>query len=305
MFSRIFLILLVSLTFACSASAKDVVPAAGWATVEDWDKAVAYAKKTNKPITILYSFESSSCPKVAGCAGRIMRDKSLEATVRVIAFTEDDFALMNSLRSMARGGSGMIPEVYMVDPNLQLVGFVDYGEERGTGLKDAAERAVEIVKFKGKTEKEIAKADKDAAAGKFKAALKAIDKLAEMDSKIAVYVASKSRTGASRMESPKAEEGEEADVSTEESQGNKSSASLKEEQAPTTPGLYYGDLRGTKRSEYNKLVEAKLAQAREHVSAGEHAKARALLNVIVNDNADLPAVQESAEFMKELAAAKG
>ena len=250
---------------AASASAATIEPLAGWAKVDQLDKAIEVAKKKGLPIVFLYAFQESDCPLHNGCARSYMREKSLAGMVRVLVYCDQPApAQVAEVLKQVTPPDNLVPRMYIADPDLRILGFVKY--KAGKDLKPIIALAKSNMKWLTKSRKSLEKANGLAEDGRYKAACKLYDNIIKNDVKRTVLV---HKTW-----------GEEAD-------------------AETTSGFYFPEAK-EKRDGIEKLANDRLEKARTHFLAQEYEKAKELLEPMVADGADFDAVKQAAELLKKV-----
>lgn len=104
--------------------------ASGWYGPEEFDKAVEMAKKTNRPLAFLYRGKDSDCPKHNAQCEEWEEAWQLEKFVRVVIYTKGSIPYrFRTLMSQVKKRGEYIPELFLADSNLSLLGYVPYGAE--------------------------------------------------------------------------------------------------------------------------------------------------------------------------------
>ncbi len=104
--------------------------ASGWYGLEEFDKAVEMAKKTNRPLAFLYRGKDSTCPKHNNQCEEWEEAWQLEKFVRVIIYTKGSMPYrFRTLMSQVKNKGKYIPHLFLSDNNFNLLGYVPYGAE--------------------------------------------------------------------------------------------------------------------------------------------------------------------------------
>jgi len=257
------------LVWTSAVSAATIEPLQGWVTVDKLDKALAYARKKNRPVVFMVAFKKSTCPLHNGCARSYMREKSIAGAVKVLVYAEEPKPAEFLKVSRQVGNEGkFVPRMYVADPGLRILGFVKY--KAGKDLKPIVGLSKKIMSWQKKADKTVAGADKLAAAGKYKAASKLYEKVLAEDRKYARFV---HRTW-----------GDDVD---------------KETVAP----IYYAGL-NEKLEGLPTLADARLAEAEALFEKQEYKAAEKLLSPMVADGADFEAVKKAKALLAKIQSAK-
>ena len=203
-----------------------------------------------------------------------MMNKSLNGMVKVVAMKGNEGSV-SKYRSEI-GASYKIPQLFLLDPQGRVTGFVNAGEE--DEVKTEAAAVHELVSWQKKSNKAIAKADKDAALGKFKNALLALAKIEKEDAAASAGV-ERLLKGADAAPASK------ADAKAE--------------------GKYFPKLVAEKREAYEKLAAERLEQAKAKLEKKDTVGARKLLSAMVADGSDLEPVKEATELLASVSGKPG
>ena len=302
---RAVLTLCALLALSLSTHAKTIRPKPGWLPASDFERAFEIARETNRPVAVLYCFRFSQNPIHNGAVEQFMTTASLNGFVRVLV-TNDEASVLRDYPAKAKGGGGIIPEVYLIEPDGRLAGFADHDHDEV--LYPLAKMITELTAWRSAAPGRIAAADKLADEGRFRSAMAIITTLSEQDLKA-------TQTIARGLGAPDAEENTEVrenedraprardEAAKQRHEKNKESSTRKKGNQDVdlpTVGVYFPTLRDEKRGAYEKLANARLDKAREHIEGKELGKARQLLVPLLSDKGDFAAHKEAATLMQEL-----
>lgn len=291
--------LAVAVLFAAAAlvQAEKIEPAQGWATADQLDKAIEFAQKTGRPLALLYTFENSDCPKCVGGSRQFMYSSSLKSHVRVLVYTNQAGPEFHRMAATIKEQDAFVPRLYLVDPDMQALGFVPYGKSE-LDVQKAAGTSAQIMAWKAKSAKAIEQADRTASAGRFSAALKAIDKIAEEDSKIAELIEGVATSPASKPAVAQATRPA-PDKSPDKADAQAASDADADAKEPAAPlkSHYFAGLVDTKRAEYETMAAETFAKAKALYDEGKLPQAKAAMQTMVRDNADLDSGKKAADLL--------
>jgi len=274
-----FLSLIVCFLLANQTLAKITRLDPGWGSSEDWEAAQEASVKSGKPIAAIIAFreapgDSDQQDAHDGGFNHFMRAAALKPMIRLAFFDEDKSAGAELLKGKLGGFSRPMPMLYFVDPECNVIASLDY-KSRDRIVK-TAKLVNEIITWRVKCQAQIAKADKEALAGKFKVALKAIAGLVQQDEELAMaIVVLRAGDDLTKADGPPSRE------KTDESRK-------------------YLQLTEEKRTEYGAMLSARCKEAKQLLEDGESAKARTFLQPTILDNSDLAEMEEAKALFEQI-----
>ncbi|KPJ57602.1 MAG: hypothetical protein AMS16_01270 [Planctomycetes bacterium DG_58] len=258
------LVLAILLGAAGAAYAPTLKPEPGWVTGEHTEKAVAAAKKRNRILCFLWAWHESYWRTTAK---RYMRNSALGGMVKVLVYVsrKPPQAMSKVMDQVARPDIGT-PIMYFATPDdLVVLAFVQ-SDSRPDKVSRMAGLAKKVFAWRNSTRKDVARADKLAEAGKFKAARQIYERVVKEDLGNTVIV---HKTW-------------DAVVKAEE-----------------IDGFYFPDV-PDKIDALEGKAEERLEKAEEQFEKGEYAKAKEMVEPMVKDAADFEAVKKAAKLLENV-----
>jgi len=289
-------------------------PPPGWASAENYPKALEVAKRNGQMIAVMYSHDISIyylTDTSTDWLNWMLVKPEVKSMIRIMAYVEDRPPFIADLRKQM-GAADLIgvPCIFLVDQYGKLAGFAERPD------KNAAQKALDIAAqvspWIQKSDRQIATAQKSAAIGRYKAALKILEKVSAEDQKVTAAVATvvpqAEETGSKKKKA--AGEKKPAPGSGDSSGGapfaapadGSGSADAKPDDLP--PGAYYPDLVATNRTAYEAAANDRLKKAQDAFDQKDYPAVTKLLNVMVADRSDFDAVTQAADLLKQVEAAK-
>jgi len=247
---------------------------------------------------VLFALKETGCSLHDSMYDSMTNDKSVAGTVRVVLWIDKTNPDKASLERFAAFNQGVkqeevyAPQMFLLDPQGRISAEVGYGQE--AKIKNEAAKVNELTAWQASAAKQIARAGKDAAAGRFAAALASIEKIEQQDRSVTAAITSALKGEASPPTSPQTR----APAKKSSASENAAPASASPAGKELPPGRYFPDLLKTKREAYEKLASARLADARTKAEAKDVAAARKLLTPMVADASDLSSVAEAKQLLE-------
>jgi hypothetical protein len=300
-------VLVLSLAALCQAGRLED----RWAKSVQWEEAVAAAQKADKPIVILYGFPGGSSLAHDGVMDRFMAERSFESCVRVLNYVRDTNGPARKYSGLADRTNNLVPEVYIIEPkSLRLVGFVDYTNHEHTPA--IAKVAIGAVRWRAKSDKTIEKSDRAAEQGRFKSALRDLEKIVEEDAAVSYriervlgvkYDPDRQPTEATDPHADTRNRGTKGEDPRKKSEAASEEDAKGEETPKDARGTFFPDLLQKKRSDYGEYADKRIAEARASMEKKDFAKARAAIIPMINDGSDLPQIEAAKTLLEEINAA--
>jgi len=243
----------------------------GWASGDQWEKAVEHAQEEGKPIVVIKHIfgKSDKADKVTQAWAS---HRGLRGMVPVHFKSTAQSKRFKEAADRANDDYDYGPKLYLFDPQLRLIGYRNYRHRHR--IKPALAVAGEILKWQDRAQRDLARADQLAETGRIGAALKTVDEVLEQDIK-STYAVQLLTVSAEEGQTPKRPD-------------------------PPKAGWFYPDLAKTKREQYAELAEQRLEEARRLYQDLKYREALAELRPLAADTSDLPQVEQAKALREQI-----
>lgn len=243
----------------------------GWASGDQWAQAVEHAQETGKPIVVIQHVfdQSKETDKVAWAWAS---NRGLRGMVPIHFKSTAQDKGYKQAADQANDEYKYGPKLYIFDPQLRLVGYRNYRHK--LTANEALAVAGHVLKWQKGVERDLAKADQFAEAGRISAALKVVDDIAAQDIK-STYAVQLLTVSAAEGETPTRPE-------------------------PPTAGWFYPDLVPTQQALFAAKADARIAEAERLYQDLKHREALAVIRPLASDTSDLPQVEKAKELQAQI-----
>jgi len=243
----------------------------GWASGNQWAEAVEHAQEEGKPIVVIKHIFGTS-DKADKITYAWASNRGLRGMVPVHFKSTAQSKSFKEAADRANDDYDYGPKLYIFDPQLRLIGYRNYRHKHQ--VKPAFSVAGEILKWQQRAQRELARADQFAEAGRIGAALKTVEEVQEQDIK-STYAVQLLTVSADKDETPKRPD-------------------------PPKAGWFYPELLETKREQYAALAEERLAEAKRLYQDLKYREALAELRPLASDTSDLPQVEQAKQLQEQI-----